>query len=330
MSRSAIILPLKEIFSIKDCGAVSIWVNYYLNYSKKNNDYIFCNKLKNKGKYLNKNVIPIEINSKFYTNQAYIRNISKEIKRKKISIVEVHNRPEYAFYLIKNNPEIKVNLIFHNDPNKIRYSNKVEYKLFLLKECNKVIFVSNWVKKRFFFNLEHKHKNNTEVIYNFVKQIKKLPKKEKIIVFAGKLNRSKGFDIFGNSIIKILNKFPDWKALVFGSEEREYFHFKHKRLKISNWISHKKLIKIYDKASISIVNPTWEEPFGRTALESASRGCAVITSKSGGLSETFDNTFILKKNNSSELFNSISKLINKFLVICFFFPIGNLTYFRRG
>ena len=68
----------------------------------------------------------------------------------------------------------------------------------------------------------------------------------------------------------------------------------HSRLKINNWISHKDLLKVYEKASISVVNPTWEEPFGRTALESASRGCAVITSKSGGLSETFENNLCIK------------------------------------
>ena len=44
-------------------------------------------------------------------------------------------------------------------------------------------------------------------------------------------------------------------------------------------------------------------------MESASRGCAVITSKSGGLSETFSNNIILKKNNSKHLYNQISKLI---------------------
>ena len=58
-----------------------------------------------------------------------------------------------------------------------------------------------------------------------------------------------------------------------------------------------------------MVNPTWDEPFGRTALESSSRGCAVITSVSGGLSETFNNNLILKKNNVSNLFNLLDKLI---------------------
>ncbi len=314
-TRTAIILPLKESFSDRDFGAVSIWVNYYLKNSKKKSDYIFCKKLPKNYKYLNSKVIPINVESKFYTNLQYIRNISDKIIKKKILIVEIHNRPEYAYYLIKNNPGLKINLIFHNDPNTIRYSNKPELKKFLLEKCNKVIFVSNWLKKRFFLNLNFKHKNNTKVIYNFINNLKKFPKKDKIIIFSGKLNKSKGFEIFGNSIIQILNKYPDWKALVYGNEQRESFNFYHPRLKINNWIGHSNLLKKYEKSSISIVNPTWEEPFGRTALESASRGCAVITSKSGGLSETFKNNLILKKNNKLELIKLISKLIEnkKFL-----------------
>ena len=307
--KSAIILPLKESFSNIDFGAVSICVNHYLKYAKKELDYIFCKEISGKNKYLNNNVIPIKINSNLYTNLQYIKKISRIIKEKNLEIIEIHNRPEYAFYLFKNNPEVKINLIFHNDPNKIRFSNKLYYKKLLLENCNKIIFVSNWVKKSFFKNLDISHKNNTEVIYNFINPIKKFPQKKKIIIFSGKLNSSKGYNIFGEAIIKILNKYKDWSALVYGNELREKIIFSHARLKVHNWINHSKLLKIFEKASISVVNPVWDEPFGRTALESSSRGCAVITSKSGGLSETFKNNIILKKNNSFELINEISKLI---------------------
>ena len=309
-TNTAIILPLKESFSDNDFGAVSIWVNYYLNNTNKKNDYIFCRRLSRNYRYLNKKVIPISVQNKIYTNLQYIKKISDEIEKKKITIIEIHNRPEYAKYLIKYNPKLKINLIFHNDPNTIRDSNSPNHKNFLLDKCNKIIFVSKWVKKRFFSDLNIKHKNNTDIIYNFINPIKKFPKKRKIIVFSGKLNRSKGYEIFGNSIIEILNKYPDWQAHVYGNEQRETFVFKHPRLKLNNWISHKNLLKVYEKSSISVVNPTWEEPFGRTALESASRGCAVITSKSGGLSETFNNNLILNKNNKSELIKKISQLID--------------------
>ena len=50
--KHAIILPLKENFSSKESGAVSIWVNSYLkNTDFRKSIYIFCSKLK-KGKYL--------------------------------------------------------------------------------------------------------------------------------------------------------------------------------------------------------------------------------------------------------------------------------------
>ncbi len=309
-SKSSIILPLKESYSNVDFGAVSIWVKDYLNYSKNKKDIVFCKKLLKTNKYLTKNVCPINVQEKFFTNSNYIKKINIEIIKQKIKIVEIHNRPEYALYLLKNNHNLKVNVIFHNDPNTLRGSNSKRLKEKLLNKCNKLIFVSGWLKDRFFYDLKVKHNNNTEIIYNFVNLINRFPMKEKKIIFSGKLNKSKGYHIFGDAIVKILNKYPDWSAEVYGNEQREKFNFQHKRLKIMNWIDHKKLLKIYEKSSITIVNPTWEEPFGRTALESSSRGCAVITSTSGGLSETFVNNLVLKKNNSNELFKLISKLID--------------------
>ena len=62
----------------------------------------------------------------------------------------------------------------------------------------------------------------------FVKALRNkvnIKKKEKIITFVGKLNKAKGYDIFGSAIIDILNKNKDWKAIVIGDEEREKIIF---------------------------------------------------------------------------------------------------------
>lgn len=315
----AIILPLKENFSFKGSGAVSIWVNSYLQNTRfRNNIHIFCSKISS-GPYLslkNLNLIKQDKN-KLFSNYSYIKNISEQFVRKKIYSSEVHNRPEYAKYLIKNT-NIKVNLIFHNDPNNLRDSNTIEKKKFLLENCNKIIFVSQYLKKRFFKDLNIKHKNNVEIIGNAINKLKKFPDKKKIIIFSGKLNKSKGYHVFGKSIVKILEKNSDWKALVIGNEPREKHYFKHKNLKILNWLEHNKLLKFFEKSSISVVNPTWQEPFGRTAMESASRGCAVITSVSGGLQETFDNNLILKKNNSNYLIKKIQFLIDNSKKLIFY------------
>ena len=309
--KHAIILPLKESFKKKTAGAVAIWVKDYIKYSKiKNNIFVITSSKKDNNLFFNKNIISVEKRTKLLTNYNYISNISNILKKRKITSVEIHNRPEYAEFLFINNPDIKVNLIFHNDPNSIRSSNTIDKKYLLLNKCANIIFVSKYIKSCFFRDLEINHKNNTHIIYNSIHKIKDFPKKKKLIVFSGKLNKSKGYPIFAKSIIKILNFYPDWEALVVGNEPREKYNVKHSKLKILDWLENKEVLKIYEKAAISVVNPIWNEPFGRTAMESASRGCAVITSLSGGLQETFDNNLILKKNDEKHLTALLKKLIN--------------------
>ena len=53
----------------------------------------------------------------------------------------------------------------------------------------------------------------------------------------------------------------------------------------------------------------WDEPFGRTSLEAASRGAAVIISDKGGLPETTRDALILKPLSSANLFKVIDELI---------------------
>ena len=76
------------------------------------------------------------------------------------------------------------------------------------------------------------------------------------------MNSSKGYDVFGNAVIKILDKYKNWNALAIGNEPREKHNFIHKRFKILDWIKHDEILKYYKKSSISIVPSKWQEPFG--------------------------------------------------------------------
>ena len=81
-----------------------------------------------------------------------------------------------------------------------------------------------------------------KILYPSIEKLKKFPTKEKIIIFTGKLNTSKGYDIFGKAILKILNKFDNWKAYAIGNEKRETHSFKHKNFKVLNWMRHEKIL----------------------------------------------------------------------------------------
>ena len=54
------------------------------------------------------------------------------------------------------------------------------------------------------------------------------------------------------------------------------------------------VLNILKKISISVTCSRWEEPFGRSSLEAASRGCATIINDTGGLPETSKYSIKLK------------------------------------
>ena len=307
----SIILPYKEIYSDKYAGAASIWLKDYNLLSALKKQTIIYGNLDNKLKPITKNFKNIKINkTPFSKTKAYINFFYKDYLKYKYEIIEIHNRPEYLNFLINKNVHAKLIFFFHNNPQEIRGSKTVNQRLNILNKTDKVFFVSNWTKKKFFEGLPFKTKSNCEILYPSIKKNKKFYKyKKKQIVFTGKLNSSKGYDLFGPAVIKILEEFPNWKAIVAGNEPREKFSFKHKNLKILPWLPHNKILDLYKKSSISVVPSKWEEPFGRTSMESAAYGCATITSNRGGLIETFDNDLLLKDLKSSEIYRIIKLLV---------------------
>ena len=313
----ATVLPYKENYTFSKAQAAAIWVCDFFKHSEfKNTNFVFGN---TKGKdYLTKNYINININNlksklSSSTNE-YCKNFIEKAKDSNFDIIEIHNRP-LVFNYLKKKIVSKFIIYFHNDPISMNGSRSPKERLQLLNEVDKIIFVSKWVQTRFFDNLDNKLINKTEIIYPSIHREKKIYKKDKRITFVGKLNESKGYDIYKHAVIKILDEFNNWKAFSIGDESRERPKINHKNHKELGFLKHKKVLQFLNKSEIVVVPSRWEEPFGRTALESASRACATIISRKGGLPETTDHCIILKKLNSTELYKELKKLIidEKFL-----------------
>ena len=94
----------------------------------------------------------------------------KKIKKKKIDIIEIHNRPEYVKYIKKYFQNTKIILTLHNDPLKLRGSEKINERENLLKDCSKIVFISRWIQNRFFKSVVNSNYLNTEIIYHGVKK----------------------------------------------------------------------------------------------------------------------------------------------------------------
>ena len=308
----SILLPYKENFSSNYAGAVSLFVNDIVKKSIYNKSInIFGNtKYKN---YLSKNYINISFKKKifFSTNKLYVKNFLEIEKKNNSDLIEVHNRPSYIS-LIRKYYNNSLFIFFHNDPLKMIGSKSIEDRINLIKKVDKILFNSEWCRQRFFYNIEDKSKYiyKTDLCYQSTSKINiDFKKKQKIISFVGKLNAAKGYDLFGKTIIKILNKYPDWKANVYGDEPREKLIYNHKNLFLFGFRKNNFILNQLKKISISVVCSRWDEPFGRTSLEAASRGSAVIISNRGGLPETSLVAIKLKDLSSKTLFKEIEKLI---------------------
>jgi glycosyltransferase involved in cell wall biosynthesis len=307
----SILLPYKENFSPNFAGAVSIFVNDITNVSKfKKTTYIFGNT--HAKRKLSKNYINLDLKKNLFesTSKKYVESFIEYEKKINSDLIEVHNRPNYI-NLIKKDYKKKIILYFHNDPLSMNGSKKVSERIYLLNNVDRLIFNSEWSRKRFFVNIKDESLiKKTYVCYQSAPNTKiNFKNKKKIISFVGKLNSAKGYDLFGDAIKRILDKHEDWTAVVIGDEPREKLIFKHKNLKIIGFKTNKFILNFLKKVSISVVSSRWDEPFGRTSLEAASRGSAVIISNKGGLPETADDAIILKKLSSNNIYLTIDRLI---------------------
>ena len=243
----SILLPYKENFSESYAGAVALYVNDTVRISKHkkiitvygNTDFKKTFNLKYKNIPLKKSLLKSQ-------SKLYVSEFIKLQKFNKSTLIEVHNRP-YYIKLIKLKLDKKLVLYFHNDPLSMAGSKTVIERLDLISLCSKIIFNSQWTKNRFLTGLDkfiHASEKLEVIQQSSTKTNINISKKKKIITFTGKLNSAKGYDLFGKAILKILDKYKDWKAFVIGDELREKIIFKHQNLKILGFKSHKYILNI--------------------------------------------------------------------------------------
>ena len=119
-------------------------------------------------------------------------------------------------------------------------------------------------------------------------------RKKPQILYVGKLSKGKGIEQLIKSLAYLINNKSKIKLVVVGLGNIEYYSKLVNSLKLQNIVSfhgrveHRKVLNLYDESLLTVVPSVWEEPFGRTALESLFRGTPVVASNKGGLPEIVD------------------------------------------
>ena len=306
----SILLPYKENFSPSYAGSVSLFLKDTIELSNYKKFITVFGSTTYKRKLL-KNYQNILFSKFFFrsSTKTYLKKFLEFETKQKSDLIEIHNRPEYINYIHKINKNIV--LYFHNDPLTMRYAKKLKDRINIVNRIQKIIFNSKWTQNQFIKDMPKKIYHNKLLIVNQStnKQKVNFYDKEKIIIFVGRLNKSKGFDIFFKAVKNVLDKFPEWRSIIIGDEPREKYDINHKGFKLLGFLKHSSVIKWFKKSSIAVVCSRNDEPFGRTALEASSCGCAVIISNRGGLPEASPRAIKLKNLSIKNLEKNLIYLI---------------------
>ena len=322
-----ILLPYKEKFDKNKASSVSITVRNNLLYSNYLNQIkIFGQNVETplfKDNFfgLRYSFLSFKSRNKFLAHEM-LKIIYKDLDKKQL--IEIHNRP-YLIKEITRGNKFPVSLFFHNDPQTMKGSKSIKERENILEKCAAIFCVSEFIKKKFLEGI-NKNFQKVHVLYNGVdRKLKKFPKKEKVVLFVGRLVPEKGVDLYVDVVENIANKFPDWQFDLIGSfrlgDDKNETSFVSKVInKFQNisdqtrFYGFKNQEFVQEKmqsASIIVIPSIWEEPYGLVVAEAMSNGIAIITSDIGGIPEIIKFNGILIENiNRLKLQNELKKLIS--------------------
>ena len=182
-----------------------------------------------------------------------------------------------------------------------------------MKSADQLIAVSEFTKK-IMIEKYGIPSEKIKVIHNAVNPLGK-GKKQKIVLFLGRLTIQKGPEFFLKTAKRVLELEKNVKFVVAGSGDMlPRLIDQAMDMKIGNKIiftgklTEDEVKHIYRIASVYVM-PSVSEPFGITALEAISAGTPTIVSKASGVSEAFKNCFKVDYWDTDETANKIIALL---------------------
>ena len=131
--------------------------------------------------------------------------------------------------------------------------------------------------------------------------LKKPPAKENFILLAGRMVPEKGILECATAIANVLPHYPGWSLIIAGArrfEESAPGSYEAQianvieplgdRAKMLGFIPVSEMRKWQARAAISACPSLWQDPMPKAVLESLAAGCALITTRRGGIPEAAD------------------------------------------
>jgi len=150
-------------------------------------------------------------------------------------------------------------------------------------------------------------------IYNLppkTNTIKSESNKQPIILSIGKLSYGKGTEVIFQTAKILEKKLSQVKFIFAGLKNISLKKTFPKNCQYLGKLSHKQVLKLYQKANIFIILSRWPEPLSRAGLEALSFGLPIIASNRGGNQEMIkDNGYLVDLNSPKRIANKLYKIL---------------------
>ena len=265
----------QNLLNVKKLGGIEI-LNYNLyKFFKKNNLTILTNKITNKIKDINWDLV---ISSNDATIFNYIKTKRKILWLHNKLQIEKSIRKKQFFSLIKHKIEaVFVSKYLDNNTSSIyNFTKRIVIPNFLPHEFNDIKINSHIRKKNFIWSVQRE-----KGIHNFLK-------------------------IWINNIH---SSYPDAKLQIFGIKNLKFNKLKRYNIYYHGWVPRSKLIRYY-KESAAMVCLGYDETFCLNAIEAMACGLPIISFGKTALKEIIKdnkNGFIINS------YNDLNKIVNKII-----------------
>ena len=241
-------------------------------------------------------------------------------------LIEVHNRCQVARYLVQKHHSLNVVLYLHNDPQKMKGGVSISERRYLLQKLAGVICVSDYIRNCFLDGLGDctDLASKIGVARNGAHRWLKTPAiKENLILLAGRMVPEKGILECATAIARVLPHHPEWTLIIAGARRfeqstRDSYENKivsviaplEKRAKMLGFIPISEMRDWQARAAISVCPSLWDDPMPKAVLESLAAGCALITTRRGGIPEAAEGrALIIDKPSVDNFVHGFEKLL---------------------
>jgi glycosyltransferase involved in cell wall biosynthesis len=305
-ARIGVVLPSRESFTLKKSGAVALCAQDFARFSR------YADRIEILGagpcEYEDVRYRRLDGWRRWWRRErdAYARAVAAVAAD--YALLEVQNRPYLLASLRRRAPGVKFALHLHNDPRTMDGSRSIGERERLLAICDAVYCVSEFIRGRFLEGVAD-NGGKTITVLNGVPLPKTKVAKAPIIAFTGRVTAIKGVVELVGAFLKA--RPAGWRLVIAGSDpEGLLSEIGDEGIDLLGQVSHAEAMDLLARAEIAVVPSRWDDPCPRAAIEALAQGCALLTSRRGGLPEIAEGAALFVDPNDSDAFaKALARLV---------------------